>query len=237
MAKRDYAKVQAPSKSDSTANASILPAFAIVMVAAVCFAAGYWLGGEKAANVSSVDQSEMNRVQAELDSELANSKLLQVKVDELQDQIELLQNQARQGAHTKVGELKFYQELPKQSITPAPVAETSPAEARSMDGNNNPVLPDTEPLVEDPAIGHVDLGQDAHKVQIASFKTKSEAVIMQKKLMKAGVTSFVRKVKLDDRGVWFRVYAGPYADKESARKAVKDIQKKADIRGLIVRGN
>jgi len=240
MAKRDYAKVQAPSKSDSKANASVLPAIAIVVVAAVCFAGGYWLGGEKATNhISHEDKSGLNKVQAQLESEMAKSRLLQVKIDELQEQVELLQKKARQGAHTKVGDLKFYSELPKQSVTPAPVSETKPAQARAMDRSLHDGMPEVPPemhTVKDDSDAAVP-GAETYKVQIASFKTRADAANMQKKLNKAGIASFVRKVALEGKGEWFRVFVGPYADKENAREAVRDIQEKVNIRGLLVHGD
>ncbi len=240
MAKRDYAKVQAPSKSDSKANTSVLPAIAVVVVAVVCFAGGYWLGGEKATNnISHVGKSDMNKIQAKLDAEVAGSRLLQVKIDELQDQVDLLQKRAKQGAHTKVGDLRFYSELPKQSVTPAPVSESKPAQARAMDRSVHDGMPEDPPATHKTSAvpDSVDPGAESYKVQIASFKTRGDAANMQKKLNKAGLSSFVRTVDLDGKGQWFRVFAGPYADKDTARDAVKDIQNKVNIRGLLVRGD
>ena len=238
MAKRDYAKIQASSKSDKPAKPSALPAVAIVVVAIACFAGGYWLGGEKSSVASQVDTSDRDKVQAKLDTEMASSRLLQAKIDELQDQVELLQNKAKQGAHTKVGELKFYRELPAQSVDPAPVSESKPAVARSMD-REMPEMPEeayATASAHAPA-AHNEPGSDAHRIQLASFKAQADAANMQKKLMNAGVSSFVRTVDLDGKGQWFRVFAGPYADRELAQQALQDIEQKANIKGLLVRDN
>ncbi|PJA32011.1 MAG: SPOR domain-containing protein [Zetaproteobacteria bacterium CG_4_9_14_3_um_filter_53_7] len=241
MAKRDYANIQASSKPDKSKSGSnpVLPAVAIVVVAIICFAGGYWLGGERGTTVRVVDNAALDKVQAKFDSEVASSRLLQAKIDELQDQVEQLQNKAKQGAHTKVGELKFYRELPAQSVDPAPVAESKPAQARSME-REMPEMPQEEAhaVASTHAVAaREEPGSDAHRIQIASFKTQGDAANLQRKLMKSGVTSFVRTVDLDGKGQWFRVFAGPYADRELAQQALQDIEQKVNIKGLLVRDN
>jgi len=239
MAKKDYAKVQASSRSDAPASGnSALPALGIVVIAALCFAAGYWLGDEKTANNSKLTQSDLDGVQSQLAGKEAETRLLQVKIEQLQEQVESLQERAKQGAHTKLGALKFYQELPEQSVTPAPVAETRPAPARSME-HSTAEMPESPPVVAPASVvaGQKKPGEGAYKIQLASFRTRAEAAVMQQKLMKSGLSSFVRGVNLEGRGQWFRVYAGPYANKDVARAAVREIQKKMDIRGLLVRGS
>jgi len=239
MAKKDYAKLQASAKAESksSSSSSSLPAFGIVLIALLCFAGGYWLGGDKPVSENSVDRSDLDAVKSQLAGKEADSVLLQAKIDELQEQVESLQERAKQGAYTKIGALKFYQELPEQSVTPAPVAETKPAAARAMQ-HTTAEIPDAAPVVAPTSIAPAEksTADAAYKVQLASFKTRAEAVVMQQKLKKSGLSSFVRGVDLEGRGQWFRVYAGPYANKESGRDAVKEIQKKVDIRGLLVRG-
>jgi len=236
MAKKDYAKLQSAAKPDATGSSSSLPALGVVMTALLCFAGGYWLGGEKTVSENSVDKSKLDAVQSRLDTKVADSTLLQAKIDELQEQVNTLLEQAKQGAHTKIGELKFYRELPEQSVTPAPVAESKPATARAMNRASTPDMPEEPPVIDQPDTTHDATGKNAYKVQLASFKTRSEAAVMQQKLMRSGVSSFVRGISLEGRGQWFRVYAGPYPDKDAARDAVKDIQQKMKIRGLLVRG-
>jgi len=241
MAKKDYAKLQASAKPDSNSSSSSLSAVGIVLPALLCFAAGYWLGGEKTAkhnNASDVTQSDLNVVQSQLAGKEAEARLLLVKIEQLQEQVESLQERAKQGAHTKLGALKFYQELPEQSVTPAPVAETKPAPARAMEHSTTD-MPESAPVIAQASIApsQKSTGKDAYKIQLASFRSRSEAAIMQQKLMKSGLSSFVRAVELEARGQWFRVYTGPYADKDVARDAVREIQKKMGIRGLLVRGS
>lgn len=210
----------------------MLPVFGIIVIAGLCFAAGFWLGGnQQKPVVDGTNKAELAQARSQLQKSEAASEVLQAKIDELEEQVALWKKRAGAGAHTKVGELQFYKELPEQSVTPAPVPDSKPAPARPMAKSLEVDAPaaaghDTTPASEESI---------SYRVQIASFKTRDEAATMQLKLVKLGFTGFIRSVDLPNRGLWYRVYAGPYPDKERAKAVIRDIQDKMKIRGLLIR--
>ncbi|ATX81178.1 Sporulation related domain-containing protein [Mariprofundus ferrinatatus] len=234
---RDYAKVQASSRAKGKKESnSALPVLAIIVIAGLCFGAGFWLGGNQLklpATTDKVSKAELSRVEAELEKRDAEAALLQAKIDELEDQVGQWKSKAGAGAHTKVGELQFYKELPKQSVMPAPVAESAPAPARAMDRSLEVDAP-KQVSAEQPVVAANQPVTGGYRIQLGSFKSNSDAMKLQAKLMKGGFSAFVYTVNLAERGQWFRVYAGPYADKEKARDVIRDIEGKMKIRGLLV---
>lgn len=232
---RDFAKVAAPARAvKRREGGSVLSVLGIVVIAGLCFAAGFWLGGnQKQSTTDGISRSDFEKVRSKLEKKGSEADLLQAKIEALQDQVEQWKAKAGAGAHTKVGDLKFYQELPKQSVTPSSVPDSNPATARPMGKTLEVEAPDhapTAPVIDAGASDYV-----TYRVQLGSFKTRDEAASLQLKLMKAGFTAFVHSVNLPDRGQWFRVYAGPYANRDLASDAVRHIQEKMKIRGLLVR--
>ena len=235
---RDFAKAQSPSRSGKKGESSgTLPVLGIIVIAGLCFATGFWVGGnQNSPAAGSVSRVDLDNVRSELEKKNAASEVLQAKIEMLQEQVEQWKQKAGADAHTKVGDLKFYQELPKQSVMPAPVSDSKPAEARAMDRSLDVTAPKQISASQSLSTGAADKEASAvsHRVQIGSFKTRADAVVLQSKLMKAGFSGFIHTVDLPGRGQWFRVYAGPYLNKELARDAVRDIQEKMKIRGLLV---
>lgn len=232
---RDFAKVVAPARSEKKKESgSILSVLGIVIIAGLCFAAGFWLGGNQAQPVSDgISRSDLNKVRSELEKKDSETAVLQAKIETLQDLVEQWKTKAGASAHTKVGELKFYQELPEQSVTPSSVPDSTPAAARPMGQTLEVEAPEqapATPVIDAAASDHI-----TYRVQLGSFQTRSDATSLQLKLMKAGFTAFVHSVNLPGRGQWFRVYAGPYTNKDLAKDAVRNIQEKMKIRGLLVR--
>ena len=236
---RDFVKLEAPSRAKKKKEGgSIVVVLSIAVIAGLCFAAGFWLGGSQSSQPAAVgvSQSDLNKTRAELEAKGAETEVLQAKIETLQDQVEAWKAKAGAGAHTKVGELKFYQELPKQSVTPSSVPDSKPATARAMDQSLEVEHPQQLPTAADGAIiDGATSDQITYRVQLGSFRTRDDAVSLQLKLTKAGFTAFVHSVNLPDRGQWFRVYAGPYANKDLAKDAVRNIQEKMKIRGMLVR--
>ena len=248
MARQDFAQVKAPKKSESGGkSASLLIVFGIIFVAIACFIAGFWLGGNQGV--------QYNPAHPELDAAQAQIKLSQARVDLQQSRIEVLEKlveewkkKSEEGASTRVGELKFYHDLPRQSVTPSPVSDL-PASKSSM----RPALPPhpAKPSIEQPeSVKTVDMQRadkpvkkvstDApavvYQIQVASFRVKTEASRFQKKMFNAGFPAFIRSVDLVEKGEWYRVYTGPYSSKDIAEKAQADIHKQLKIKGLLVRG-
>ncbi len=229
---RDYAKVQASARAkEKKESSSAFSALMIVVVATLCFAAGFWLGDMQSRKVTGkISQSDFNTLRSNLEKEKAAADLLQARIDSLEEQVEEWRGKAEADAHTKVGDLKFYGDLPKQAVTPAPMPDSKPAEARPMD----------KPLVVTAPGSHPNASRDKNamvsfRIQVGSFKSHSDAEALHARMSKAGFNGVVRDINLGERGRWFRVYAGPYQGRELAEGVVRELQEKLKIKGLLIR--
>ncbi len=245
MAKQDFAQVQStiqPESESESGSGAMLNAVGIVMIAALCFGGGYWLGlanSQQAGNSVDVDA-----VEAKLAIQVAENNVLLAKTEALQDSVEQWKQKAQQDAHSKVGDLSFYKELPKQSVTPAPmpdmpvatgapkiVAKPVPAQRSEVvkavkslpSGSHASAIP-KQPLV------------DVYRIQLASFRTQSDAMVVKQKLSQAGFPALIHKVDLGSKGLWYRIYAGPYHSKSAAEADQKKIGKKIKLKGFLIRG-
>lgn len=247
MAGQDFAQVKAPKKSESGSRfGSLLTVFGIAFVAIACFAAGFWLGENQGAQ-HDLAHPELDAAQAQLKLREARVDLQQARIEVLEKLVEEWKKKSEEGATAKVGELKFYHDLPRQSVMPAPISDL-PASKFSM----RPFLPPhpAKPAPKKPeSVKTVDMRRAdkpakkavadtaavVYQIQVASFRGKAEASRFQKKLFNAGFSAFIRSVDLTGKGKWYRVYAGPYSSKDIAKKAQADILKQTKTRGLLVR--
>jgi cell division septation protein DedD len=70
-------------------------------------------------------------------------------------------------------------------------------------------------------------GRYPYSVYLGSFDSTAQARSALDKYSKAGIDAFWVKVNLGEKGIWYRVYSGEFADKEGAEafineKAIKD---------------
>ena len=65
-----------------------------------------------------------------------------------------------------------------------------------------------------------------HLLQISSFRSPDEAGILVRRLEKKDYKPYIQQVDLGSKGVWYRVFLGPYASKDKAKTAA--IRLKAD---------
>jgi len=236
---RDFAHNAAPSKTPAPSGAATaLPVVAIIFVAVICFTAGFWLG---AGNDQHTDnQADIDAMKAQLESKSAEAKIHIARIETLEALVEQWKTKAGEGAHTKVGELQFYKSLPKQSVMPAPVTAkaqgkpVSKAAALRHVSNNKPSssnAPSVAPMNNTSLDGH------PYRIQIASFRHQSDADPVQRKIKSAGFPAFVRSVDLGEKGLWFRVYAGPFVSKAVAENKQMQIEVQMHLKGLLIRGN
>ena len=61
-----------------------------------------------------------------------------------------------------------------------------------------------------------DLYAESYVVHISSYQNEDDAISGRNLLEKNHFPAFVRKIGLEGKGVWFRVFAGPYADYDKA---------------------
>jgi len=243
MAKQDFAQVKSTTKPESgSGSGSVLNAIGIVIIAALCFGSGYWLGSSR--GVQAGNSAGAAVVEEKLAKQVAENQLLLAKNEALQDSLEQWKQKAQQDAHSRVGDLSFYKELPKQSVTPAPMPET-PAVTASLKaaGTQYPemrseTVKSIKPLQSG---GHGSAAsqqqpRDVYRIQLASFRTQSDAMAVQQKLSQAGFSALIHKVDLGEKGQWYRIYAGPYHSKSVAEADVQKIEKKIKLKGFLVRG-
>jgi len=70
-------------------------------------------------------------------------------------------------------------------------------------------------------------------VQLASFKDAAAAGKLKKQLGGKGYVLFVEPADLGSKGVWHRVYAGPYLDKPTADKVATQLKLREKISPLV----
>ncbi len=243
MAKQDFAQVNASTQPESDSDSgSLLRAIGIVVIAGLCFSAGYWLGAgdiQKTGNKTDVDATE-----ARLAAQVAENKMLQAKNTALHEMVAQWKAKAEQDAHTKVGELTFYKELPKQSVTPAPVPDAPKVKAQlGKQPANVQQVTAVDAVHAATAPGHANAtppisrsgSNVVYRIQLASFRTQADAMVMQKKLARAGFASQVKKADLGDKGQWFRLYAGPYDSRSNAEAVQQNINAQVKLKGFIIR--
>lgn len=69
----------------------------------------------------------------------------------------------------------------------------------------------------------------AYVVHISSYQNEADALIDAKVLEKKGLPVFVKKVDLGEKGTWFRVLIGPYADYDEASDTASSVIDEAVI--------
>lgn len=238
MADNDFAHVEAPSlPSKASGVSSFLLVAGILAVVALAFSGGYWLGKEHGAQIA--DSAEKARLVAQIHQQEEEMAKLRKEA----------QQRRRDGdvSTSKIGDLTFYNDLPKQSVTPAPLSGTgvakpvempSPAEEPPAPGKDTPPqAANGDELLRNIIEREMTGGKltPEYVVQVGSFRSRKETEPLLKRLDGVGLHSTVRKVDLKTKGQWFRVYVGPYASRKEADKAHVRIQKALKIDGLVLR--
>ena len=249
MAKQDFAQVKASSHAESRSDSgsgsgSILNAIAIFAIAGLCFSGGYWIG--TGAIKQTGNNTDANEMKEKLAAQIAENRLLQAKNETLQDLAQQWKTKAEQGAHTKVGELTFYKELPKQSVTPAPVPDV-PESATHVKPQQAKKYADKQQVettaIQAPTHGAAHTAPtsaqqhaaDRYRIQLASFRTEADAMTMRGKLQHAGFLTQIEMADLSDKGQWYRLYAGPYDSRTAAMTAQQKIDHALKLKGLLKR--
>lgn len=77
--------------------------------------------------------------------------------------------------------------------------------------------------------------QGSHVVQVGSFGSAADAASLRQRMLDKGYPAFLAEANLGDRGIWYRVRIGPYADADTAGIARQIILEKEKIEGLVTR--
>lgn len=146
--------------------------------------------------------------------------------------------------------LTFYDNLPKGDQAPLgsginlPPEETGAASAAKVDDATKvrspaPVAAQTPPPVVAPTPAPPKVARPAASpqgsfiVQVASFRTEEDARTLQTRLGRHGLKTFQERADLGQKGVWFRVVAGPYADRAAADRVVALLQSEERLSALV----
>jgi cell division septation protein DedD len=77
--------------------------------------------------------------------------------------------------------------------------------------------------------------QGSHVVQVGSFGSAADAASLRQRMLDKGYPAFLAEADLGERGVWYRVRIGPFADSAAAGVARQIILDKEQIEGLVTR--
>lgn len=147
-------------------------------------------------------------------------------------------------AEEKPERLTFYDNLPKGNQAPLgsginlpPEQKKPEIEAKKIDSAKPASLPPepipmTKPAVA-PVAAPVASSDGAFVVQVASFRTWEDAGKLASRLKTYKMTTYVESADLGEKGVWYRVLAGPYDNRESADQAAGLLKEKERLSALV----
>ncbi|MDQ6973241.1 MAG: SPOR domain-containing protein [Mariprofundaceae bacterium] len=245
MSGKDFARIEVPAseyteKDERPIRQTTLVLFVglLVVVVMAAFSGGFWLGREQGVEMaSSQDKARLQALIQKQKTELENLRL-----------VEKQRQKAEQVSMTQVGDLMFYNDLANQSVTPSALNQPSTKEStppsilkiRDMIHQEMKQKPMFEKKTAPPPILHTQKKEDSHalqrnyQIQLASFQSRSDAVLFSKKLGQKGLVTRIQEVKLAKLGTWYRVYTGEYMDKTSAEKALLKLKTSIQVTGLVV---
>jgi len=249
MAPKDFARIEAVADESvdderpvRSSTLTLLIVFIVLLVMGA-FSGGFWLGRDQGVElVSSQDKARLQALIQKQERELENLRLVAKQQHKTQDV-----------SMTQVGDLMFYNELPKQTITPSalkqkdeqqktppqiraiqkmihqemeshPMLEEKPRQASPQASMNKP----TSVPKSDAKATH------AYQIQLASFQKKEDAQAFIQKIQGKNVKGRMQEVNLPKLGTWYRVYTGSYTDKPNAQKALLQLKDSIHVTGLVV---
>jgi cell division septation protein DedD len=108
-------------------------------------------------------------------------------------------------------------------------AEDSPAPVKVAPVTVKSAVATSKTVVSGPGVPHV--------LQVASFRSPDEAGILLRRLEKKGYQPYIQQADLGSKGVWFRVFLGPYTSQEQAKLAAISIKTKEKLDPLVRRSD
>lgn len=138
----------------------------------------------------------------------------------------------------KPEKLTFYENLPKGNQAPLGSGinlppdppEISTAEKSKKDVK--PESPPTAPLEKSVASPRT-ASSGAFVVQVASFRTSEDAKKLASRIEGYNLSTFIESADLGEKGLWYRVLAGPYANRGNAVQAAGLLKEKERLSALV----
>jgi len=253
---KDFAHIEAaqePIASPWSIWKTMLLTTAAIAVVLGAFVGGFWMGHEQGIQVAFSDDKA--RLEKRLKDQAEQLKNLRAAAKKHVDE---------NVSTTQVGELTFYNELPKQAVQPAPLSEGENAvnhHSRLTLDTNKPDSSQSDiremiakelqqTLKHENDVQAVENKnrqnalknkantlniKDSFSLQIASFQKEADAKVFLPKLEKHGFKPVIRRVELAKLGVWYRVFLTNYASHEAADKAREAVKSSLNITGLIIK--
>lgn len=134
--------------------------------------------------------------------------------------------------------LTFYDNLPKGSQAPLgsginlPPEQKKAAPSVKKKAVVKPASLPSKPLPKPLAVPAT-ATDGAFVVQVASFRTSEDAGKLAERLKDYQLSTFVESADLGKKGVWHRVLAGPYANREKADQTANLLREKERLSALV----
>lgn len=141
--------------------------------------------------------------------------------------------------------LTFYDTLPKGNQAPLGSGINLPPEAKKPEprpevkaGAKSETSRTVEAAAAPPPsvsvqVAPVVKSEGRYVVQVASYRTREDAQKLMKRLEGYRLKPFVETADLGQKGVWQRVFAGPFPSRESADQAVLLLKEKERLNALV----
>ena len=235
MAGQDFAQIEAPQPEDvrpmGRSKVLLLTIMALAVVAGG-FMVGFMVGHEMGMQKATSDDDE--RLLTQLKQQQGELARLRSEAQKQQPEV----------STTQVGELTFYNELPKQSVDPEPMQVNREQGVQGTEPRQNSKESATSKILFRQIIEQ-ELNQKMSEkpaevigeyyLQLASFQKQSDAESFFPKLAKNGLPGVIKRVELSRLGTWYRVYAGPFDSKQASEEAKKRAKNSLNITGLIIK--
>ena len=119
--------------------------------------------------------------------------------------------------------------VPPISLPDQPIVKiATPATVSTIE---EPVSPVKESLTVLPKVDP----KGSYAVQVGSFTSVADAGVFKQRLLDKGFPAFVMEADLGQKGLWYRVRLGPYADADTAKSVQQLAEKMEQIKGFVSR--
>ncbi len=218
---QDFAEVHESRRSqrrEAGRAQAIVIVIGMLVIVAAGFAGGFMLGQEHGQQKAS--QAERKRLLEQIGKQQ----------QELENLKKAIGNRAQRTNEpsTQVGDLTFYNTLPKQPVTPAPLNSRS---------TTAPSVKAPPPAQKRAAASHPNAraAVQMYKLQLGSYQLRANAERLQKRLLQAGFRARIQVMELPGLGQWYRVYVGPFSSLDAAENAKSRVQARLHLVGLLLR--